>query len=99
MIVTPEVAPFLTAILIGVALVLAIGASGIAILMVGPRRPSALVIPTIASFAMLLLASWGSGLLGMRGIALPLFGAVVTAFVVAFLRRPRPTDSVDDHRP
>lgn len=90
MIVTPEVVPFLWAVIIGGVLVIAIGASGVAILIVGPRRPSALVIPTMVGLTVLVLFSWASGIVLQRtDYSSPLIAMVVAAVVTAFLRRPR----------
>jgi hypothetical protein len=76
MIVTPELAPILTVILIGVALVFAIVVSGLAILLVGPRRPSALAIPAIAAFAVVVLGSSAGRVLAI-------------SFGIGHLRSPR----------
>ena len=90
MIVTPEAAPILWTVVIGAVLVIAIGVSGVAILILGPRRPSALVIPTIASLIVLVVFFLASRVvLGRADYASPLIAMVVAALVTAFLRRPR----------
>jgi arginine exporter protein ArgO len=96
MIIPPELIPIVGVVLIGIGLVLSIGISGIAILVVGPRRPSALVMPAIAAFAELVLVFWIGNVLSIRITTVPpVIGAVIAAFVAARLQRRRLTATDD----
>jgi hypothetical protein len=91
MIVTPEVVPFLWAVTIGAVIVIAIVASGVAVIIVGPRRPSALVVPTTVGLTVLVLFFWASGT-PRDGPRLPLIAMIVVSGY-GHLRRSRPHGS------